>query len=111
MKIVRNSKGGDNLMVESVADYRTRNIISWLQDVQLIDEELNPTMTEEIRPLLQKVMDNYISAKRESTKDHKMGMLVRTELVEAFKQLEFLDNKYYEIKGSVGIGNWASVLG
>ncbi len=40
MHIVRNSQG-ENLMKESVARYRTRNILSWLEEVNLIDSDWN----------------------------------------------------------------------
>ncbi len=40
MHIVRNSQG-ENLMKESVARYRTRNILSWLEGVNLIDADWN----------------------------------------------------------------------
>ncbi|WP_339226031.1 DUF3578 domain-containing protein [Oceanobacillus sp. FSL K6-2867] len=108
MKIVQNSRG-DNLMLESVADYRTRNILTWLKGVKLVDEELNPSMTEEIRPLLQQVMNEYLMAKREPIAGHMMGSLVRNSLVSAFGRLNFIPNDRYEIKGSVGQGNWAAV--
>ncbi|RFB18582.1 hypothetical protein DZB84_03615 [Bacillus sp. HNG] len=38
MLIVRSSLK-DNLMKESVAEYRTRNILSWLQELDIVDEE------------------------------------------------------------------------
>ncbi|WP_273851850.1 McrB family protein [Guptibacillus spartinae] len=40
MHIVRNSQG-ENLMKESVAKYRTRNILSWLEEVNLINSDWN----------------------------------------------------------------------
>ena len=108
MKIVKNSRG-DNLMLESVADYRTKNIVSWLKGVKLVDEELNPSMEEEIKPLLQQVMNEYLMAKRDPIAGHMMGSHVRNSLVSAFGRLNFIPNDRYEIKGSVGQGNWAAV--
>lgn len=66
-------------------------------------------MAEEIKPLLQKVLKEYLVAKQESFAKHSIGDLVRKKLVKAFKTLEFIHNDKYIVKGSVGQGNWAAV--
>ncbi|MDM5317195.1 DUF3578 domain-containing protein [Fictibacillus sp. b24] len=108
MLIVKNSTG-DNLMRDSVADARTRYMLSWMQEVDLLDEELNPIMEESIRPLLVRTMQGYLKARTEPLTNHFMGKLVRTELPEAISRLPFIDRDMYSVKGSVGQGNWATV--
>jgi MrcB-like, N-terminal domain/AAA domain (dynein-related subfamily) len=108
MLIVKNS-AGDNLMRDSVADARTRYMLSWMQEVDLLDEELNPIMEESIRPLLIRTMQGYLNARTEPLTNHFMGKLVRTELPEAISGLPFIDTNIYLVKGSVGQGNWATV--
>ncbi|MBN3555764.1 DUF3578 domain-containing protein [Fictibacillus nanhaiensis] len=108
MLIVKNS-AGDNLMRDSVADARTRYMLSWMQEVDLLDEELNPIMEESIRPLLIKTMQNYLTARTERLTNHPMGKLVRNELPDAICRLPFIDSNTYLVKGSIGQGNWATV--
>lgn len=72
-------------------------------------EELIPITKEIIKPLLQEIMNKYLEAKSEPFANHLMGELVRKKLVNAFTTLDFLDKEQYEIKGSVGQGNWATV--
>ncbi|WP_339283754.1 DUF3578 domain-containing protein [Oceanobacillus sp. FSL K6-3682] len=66
-------------------------------------------MAAEIKPLLQKVLNEYLAAKQEPFANHAMGDLVRKKLVKAIKDLEFINNDKYIVKGSVGQGNWATV--
>ncbi|MGD6962311.1 MrcB family domain-containing protein [Fictibacillus phosphorivorans] len=108
MLIVKNSTG-DNLMRDSVADVRTRYMLSWMQEVDLLDEELNPIMEESIRPLLIKTMQDYLTARTEPLTNHPIGKLVRNELPNAICRLPFIDSNTYSVKGSVGQGNWATV--
>ncbi|WP_435371201.1 hypothetical protein [Mesobacillus subterraneus] len=49
MLIVRNSMG-TNLMVQSVAQYRTRNMLNWLKETGLVDEEWNVLRNDSINP-------------------------------------------------------------
>jgi MoxR-like ATPase len=49
MLIVRNSMGS-NLMVKSVAEYRTRNILNWFKETGLVDEEWNVLGNDSINP-------------------------------------------------------------
>lgn len=49
MMIVRNSMGS-NLMVKSVAEYRTRNILNWFKETGMVDEEWNVLRNDSINP-------------------------------------------------------------
>lgn len=108
MLIVKNS-AGDNLMRDSVADARTRYMLSWMQEVDLLDEELNPIMEESIRPLLIRTMREYLKARSEPSKNHPLGKLVRNDLSEAIGKLSFINKDNYIVKGSIGKGLWATV--
>jgi MoxR-like ATPase len=108
MLIVKNS-AGDNLMRDSVADARTRYMLSWMQEVDLLDEELNPIMEESIRPLLIRTMQEYLKARSEPSKNHPLGKLVRNDLSEAIGKLSFINKDNYIVKGSIGKGLWATV--
>ena len=108
MLTVRNSRG-ENLMVESVAEYRTRNILQWLEQVGLIDEEWNLKVVGELRSSLLKVMNEYLNAKSGPFAGHELGGTVRNVIPSLIGNLHFIDKNQYTIKGSVGQGNWASV--
>jgi hypothetical protein len=121
MHIVYNSTG-DNLMVETVAKKRTHNVIMWLENTQLIDQDWIPTenyfdtlstkeqvMVSDIRDSLLKVMNEYPGAKREGFGSHPLGAFVRNTIPSEFYQLSFIDSAEYLVTGSVGQGNWASV--
>ncbi|MCA1031183.1 DUF3578 domain-containing protein [Bacillus timonensis] len=108
MLLVRNSRG-ENLMVESVAEYRTRNILQWLEQVGLIDEEWNVIVETKLRTSLLKVMNNYLSAKNSQFAKHELGDLVRKVIPKIIETYYFIDRDRYIVKGSVGQGNWASV--
>ena len=77
MTIVRNSLG-DNLMVESIARRRTNNLLDWLEQVGLVndewisveqyvkeDREKGGSMNSNLREGFLRVMDGYLDAKRE----------------------------------------------
>lgn len=108
MLIVQNSKG-DNQMVESVSEKRTKHTISWMQLVGLLDEELNTKVEEHIRPLFREIMQNYVQARSNRFANHPLGKVVRQDIVESLYNLSFLDENSFTIKGSVGQGNWATV--
>lgn len=118
MLIVRNSRG-DNLMVESVAKERTHNLLMWLQEVNLIDEDYVPTIhiesNEEIvkvktnlRASFLHIMQHYLKARTEPFGGHQMGTYMRSELTGEVKKLPFITPQY-NVVGSVGQGNWATV--
>jgi MoxR-like ATPase len=108
MLIVKNS-AGDNLMRDSVAEARTRHMLSWMEAVDLLDEELNPIMEESIRPLFIKIMKEYLKAKTEEFTNHQLAKFVRINLPNSFRKISFLNSEIYKIKGSVGQSKWAAV--
>ncbi|HDR8065494.1 restriction endonuclease [Bacillus thuringiensis] len=121
MTIVRNSLG-DNLMVESVARRRTNNLLDWLEQVGLInnewisvgqyvkdDGEKGGSMNSNLREKFLMVMNKYLQAKTERFAGHKMGSVVRNEMTTEITRLPFIDHNQYVVTGSVGQGNWAAV--
>lgn len=120
MLLVRSSTG-DNWMVESVAEVRTHNLLKWLENVKLIDEEWRPTQNyfemlrqkksimSNIRAILLKIITEYLTAKREGFRGHPLGAYVRNEVPDEFYRLPFIDSKQYLVTASVGQGNWAYV--
>ncbi|HDR7719575.1 DUF3578 domain-containing protein [Bacillus albus] len=121
MTIVRNSLG-DNLVVESVARRRTNNLLDWLEQVGLINNEWIPveqyvkddgekggSMNSNLREKFLTVMNEYLQAKTERFAGHKMGAVVRHELTTEITRLSFIDHNQYVVTGSIGQGNWAAV--
>lgn len=121
MTIVRNSLG-DNLMVESVARRRTNNLLDWLEQVGLVndewisveqyvkeDREKGGSMNSNLREGFLRVMDGYLDAKKGSAKGHKLAELVRKDITTEIKCLPFMNESKYIVTGSVGQGNWASI--
>ncbi|MDA4081881.1 MULTISPECIES: MrcB family domain-containing protein [Bacillus] len=121
MTIVRNSIG-DNLMVESVAKRRTNNLLDWLEQVGLIndewipveqyakdDEEKGGSMNSNLREKFLTVLNEYLQARTERFAGHKMGSFVRNEMTTEITRLPFIDHSQYVVTGSVGQGNWAAV--
>ncbi|MHA4217501.1 McrB family protein [Bacillus cereus] len=121
MTIVRNSLG-DNLMVESVAKRRTNNLLDWLEQVGLINDEWIPveqyakddgekggSMNSNLREGFLRIVDEYLDAKRGSSKGSKLASFVRDDMTQEFNCLSFIDDKQYLVTGSVGKGNWAAV--
>ncbi|MDN3015805.1 AAA family ATPase [Paenibacillus sp. BSR1-1] len=69
MLLVRNSQG-QNQMVQSVAEYRTRNILNWFKNTGMVDEEWNVLNEKELHPVktiepkdIISHIDKYISSK------------------------------------------------
>ncbi|MFA2820580.1 MrcB family domain-containing protein [Bacillus wiedmannii] len=121
MTIVRNSLG-DNLMVESVARKRTNNLLDWLEQVGLINDEWIPveqyvkddvekggSMNSNLREKFLTVMNEYLQARTERFAGHKMGSVVRNEMTTEITRLPFIDHNQYVVTGSIGQGNWAAV--
>lgn len=121
MTIVRNSLG-DNLMVESVAKRRTDNLLDWLEQVGLINnewisseqyikksEEKGGNMSSSLREGFLQIMKEYLDAKTEKFAGHKLGLTVRNDIATEIIRLPFIDEKQYSVIGSVGKGNWATV--
>ena len=57
---------------------------------------------------LEKILNEYNSAKKERFASHPLGTLLRRTLPTELNALPFLENQY-KIQGSVGQGNWATV--
>lgn len=123
MLIVRNSRG-DNLMVESVAKERTNNLLMWLQSTNLIDNNWNPTdnffetlnikeqvMSSNLREKLIRIMNQYLSVKREPFGGHSLGPFVRKDVTAEINNLPFIDPSEYVVTGSVGQGAGLLSLG
>ncbi|GAB6478779.1 hypothetical protein bcgnr5371_50550 [Bacillus cereus] len=121
MTIVRNSVG-DNLMVESVAKRRTNNLLDWLEQVGIINDEWIPveqyvkddgekggSMNSNLREKFLTVMNEYLQARTERFASHKMGSVVRNEMKTEITRLPFIDHNQYVVTGSIGQGNWAAV--
>ncbi|MBJ8117254.1 MULTISPECIES: McrB family protein [Bacillus] len=121
MMIARNSLG-DNLMVESVARKRTNNLLDWLEQVGLINndwipaeqyikksEEKGGNMSSSLREGFLKIMKEYLDAKTEKLAGHKLGLTVRNDMATEIIRLPFINEKQYSVIGSVGKGNWATV--
>ncbi len=121
MTIVRNSLG-DNLMVESVAKRRTNNLLDWLEQVGIINDEWIPveqyvkddgekggSMNSNLREKFLTVMNEYLQARTERFAGHKMGSVVRNEMTTEITRLPFIDHNQYVVTGSIGQGNWAAV--
>jgi len=108
MTIVRNSRG-ENLMKDSVAKKRTTNLLNYLKGVGLVDEQLIVTSEGELRTLLEKVLSEYVTERNSFFKENPLGQYVRGQAPEIIKSLGFVDRDQYNVKGSVGQGNWAQV--
>ncbi|TBX75885.1 DUF3578 domain-containing protein [Bacillus mycoides] len=121
MTMVRNSLG-NNLMVESVARKRTNNLLDWLEQVGIINDEWIPveqyvkdngekggSMNSNLREGFLRVMDGYLDAKKGSTKDHRLAKFFREDITAEIKHLPFIDHSKYSVTGSAGIGVWASI--
>ena len=115
MTIARNSLG-DNLMVESVARRRTNNLLDWLEQVGLVndewisveqyvkdDGEKGGSMNSNLREGFLRIMDGYLDAKREC-KGHKLAELVRKDITTEIKCLPFMNDSKHIVTGSVGQG-------
>ncbi len=107
MLIVKNSLG-ENLMEESVAKYRSRNILNWFMETGIVDEEWKLVMDGKLRKYLLKIMNEYIEARQGPFSNHPLGTLLRHEIPTLIKDLPFI-NDNYEVTGSSGKGNWTTV--
>ncbi|WP_078544800.1 McrB family protein [Litchfieldia alkalitelluris] len=105
--LVRNSMG-QNQMVESVAEYRTRNILNWFKECGMVDEEWNIVAEEKLSPQLLKVMNEFLEARQGPFSSHPLGRLLRHEIPSTIKDFPFI-NENYEVTGSIGKGNWTTV--
>ena len=73
-------------------------------------ERVTTVEDNKLKELFQYVIDNYVNARRgEEFKGHKLGETIRNQIPNYLKELDFIDKDKYEIKGSIGQGNWAKV--
>ena len=109
-------------MVESVAKRRTGNLLDWMEQVGLINDEWIPveqyvkddvekggSMNSNLREKFLTVMNEYLQARTERFAGHKMGSVVRNEMTTEITRLPFIDHNQYVATGSIGQGNWAAV--
>ncbi|PLT32707.1 McrB family protein [Bacillus sp. V5-8f] len=118
MLIVRNSMG-DNLMVESVAKQRTLNLLTWLEDLQLIDSDWTPIdlnlsgkvqkVETQIREYLLKIANEYLDSRRQEFGGNPLASFIRHDVPNEFGRLSVLNNTNYLVAASAGKGNWTSV--
>ncbi|MDM5308098.1 MrcB family domain-containing protein [Peribacillus frigoritolerans] len=114
MLIVRNSQG-DNLMLESVAKKRTSNLLSWLENLQLVDQNWIPLNKElkkvdsKLREYFLKISSEYLTAKSSGFGGNAFASFVRHDVPKEMSKLSFLDDKNYSVAASAGKGNWATV--
>ncbi|KAB2331289.1 MrcB family domain-containing protein [Bacillus mesophilum] len=66
-------------------------------------------MSSNFRDKLNRIMNQYLPAKREPFGGHPLGSFVRNEVTAEINNLPFTDPSNYVVTGSVGQGNWASV--
>ncbi|MBO0527482.1 DUF3578 domain-containing protein [Clostridium botulinum] len=65
---------------------------------------------DSLKEFFQQVINNYVNVRTgEDFKGHKLGEIVRHDIPGYLKNLDFIDEDIYRIKGSVGQGNWAKV--
>ncbi|WP_057913858.1 MrcB family domain-containing protein [Peribacillus muralis] len=114
MLIVRNSQG-ENLMLESVAKKRTNNLLSWLENLQLVDQNWIPInkelqkMDSKLREYFLKISSEYLTAKSGGFGGNVIASFIRNDVPKEISKVSFLDNKYYTVAASAGKGNWATV--
>lgn len=66
-------------------------------------------MPSNLKDNLNRIMNQYITAKREPFGGHQLGPFVRNKVTEEINNLPFINTTDYIVSGSVGQGNWASV--
>lgn len=114
MLIVRNSQG-DNLMLESVAKKRTNNLLSWLGNLDLVDQNWIPKYREmqevnsNLRECFDKIANEYLDSKRGSFGGNPLANFIRQEVPGVISNLSFLDDQNFSVAASAGKGNWATV--
>lgn len=62
-----------------------------------------------MRELIEKILNEYKSAKSETFANHPLGNYVRSTVPEILYRTGIIDKERYQIKGSVGQGNWAEI--
>lgn len=62
-----------------------------------------------MREFIERILNEYTSAKSETFANHQLGDYVRKAVPEILYSTGLIDKERYQIKGSVGQGNWASI--
>ncbi|GIN19411.1 MrcB family domain-containing protein [Siminovitchia fordii] len=65
-------------------------------------------MSQNIKSSFLDIMNTYVNARHQAFKGHSLGNILRNELPAALKQT-ISSREQYEIKGSIGQGNWAVI--
>lgn len=86
--------------------------------IQLVDKKLDKyylsiEMVKDgsgyMREVVEKIFNEYISAKEEPFKGHPLGIYFRNDIPKHLYGTGLVDSKNYLVTGSVGQGNWAMV--
>ena len=62
-----------------------------------------------MKDIIEKILNEYIAAKKQTFAGHAMGTFFRNQIPNAIYQTGIVDSKTHLITGSVGQGNWATV--
>ena len=62
-----------------------------------------------MREIIEKILNEYVPAKRQPISGHPLGTYFRNEIPRKIYQTGIVDPQDYLITGSVGQGNWATV--
>ncbi len=62
-----------------------------------------------LREKLKDVLENWQSAKKEAFSGHRLGRVIRNELVQEIENIASTKKSAFVLKGSIGAGNWADV--
>ena len=62
-----------------------------------------------MREIIERILTEYITAKKEPLTGHPLGTFFRQEIPQKLYDTGLIDNKKYLIAGSVGQGNWAMI--
>lgn len=70
---------------------------------------MNQTMEEQLRKVIDKFLNGYVEAKKQTFAGHPFGTFVRNEIPNALYNTQLVNPGKYLITGSVGQGNWAMI--
>lgn len=62
-----------------------------------------------LREKLKDVLENWQSAKKEAFSGHRLGRVIRNEIVQEIENIASTKESAFVLKGSIGAGNWADV--
>jgi len=86
----------------------------WVDEIErLAQQELqnyNATLKQfTLKQYLEEIMDTYVQAKKDSSANHPLGLMLRQNIPDQLKTLPFLSGDHYIIEGSIGKGRWAAI--